>query len=167
MTAQPGHPTRPRITSIARWVGTAVLVLIAALTLWVGWPKSPAIVPDGASEVEVYLIDDDPAVTVPAATGARSGWFGRLSLPCGVTSWYIESAGAAVCAWLDGPKGNITVTGEDGRITVPADSQKALAGWAAEWADGPSPTKRALLLRDGDPVGIVVLATPATAIAAS
>ncbi|GAA1614562.1 hypothetical protein [Actinoplanes couchii] len=166
MNAQAGHPTKPRTTPIALWVLGAVVVLIAAVVLWVGWPRTPVTLPAGDSRVDVYVIDDHEALTYPAATGEKDGWFGRLSLPCGVTMWYVESAGTAMCATLGGPHGKITVTGTDGRLELPADSQAAVARWAAENSDS-DPVTRVLLTQDGDPVAIVTVATPATAVPAT
>ncbi|WP_430781893.1 hypothetical protein [Actinoplanes sp. G11-F43] len=165
MNDQAGNPTKPRSTPIAIWVVTAVIVLVAGVVLWLGWPKKHTVLPSGASEVQVYLIADEPVLTTPAATGLEDRWFGRISFPCGTNARYVESAGTAMCAWLDGPYGKVTVTSGSGGIELGAAARRSITGWVAEAGGDPLPT-RALLVHDGEPVGIVTVADPGTAVAA-
>lgn len=165
MNAQDGHPAKPRTTPITRWVLVSIAVLIAVFALWLAWPKKHTTLPSGASQAQVYFISDDTALISAAATGEQDRWFGRLALPCGVTMWYVESAGTAMCATLGGPYGEVTVTSKSGRMELDAAAQQSIIRWATEEGGDPLPT-RALLVYDGEPVGIVTLATPATAAAA-
>ncbi|MFI1993808.1 hypothetical protein [Actinoplanes sp. NPDC020271] len=160
MSTPTDAPRKSRLSPVLTWGIVAVTVLIMAFVLWLGWPAEAAELPAGTSTVEVHLIED--SITTAAPTGQRSGWFGRLSTPCDFDSWYVESAGTAMCATLDERLGTITVTTTDKRISLPADAQKAITAWAAE-AGGPQPPTRALLVRDGEPVGIVAVATPGSA----
>ncbi|HWS38628.1 MAG TPA: hypothetical protein VN408_38570 [Actinoplanes sp.] len=165
-----GQQARSRTAPILLGSAAAMTVPIAAAALWFGWPQSPTSVPDGTSQVEVYTISDHPALTTPSVIGAEDGWFGRFSFPCGVDAWHVESAGTAVCASLNGPLGTVTVTlRNDGKqIELPADSRQAVTGWITDADDsGSGPATRALLVRDGDPVGIVTVTAPATAVPAS
>ncbi len=159
-TPAEGTPTKSRISPILIWGTASVTVLITALVLWLGWPAQAAQLPEGTTEVQVYLIDDE--LTTPAAVGERDGWFGNLSMPCGTDAWYVQSAGKAMCATLDGPKGTVAVDTRSRRIELPADTQKAITRWAADAGGTPPPT-RALLVRDGEPVGVVAVAGPGTA----
>src|SRR5690349_4452255 len=164
MSVQADIPAKSRFNPIVVWGAAAITVLITALVLWFGWPAEAAALPAGSSKVEIYFLDDE--LTTPAATGERDGWFGRFSMPCDADSWYVESAGTAMCATLDGPKGTVTVEAQGRRIELPADAQQALARWVTADGDTPRPT-RALLVRDGEPVGVVALAGPGTATPAS
>ncbi|WP_430785341.1 hypothetical protein [Actinoplanes sp. G11-F43] len=164
MSERAGHPVRPGSTPILIWTATSVTILIVAAVLWLGWPKSPTVLPDGASRVDVYVIDESPELTTPSVMGADSGWFDRYTFPCGVDAWHVESAGAAICATVGGPYGKVTVIAGDGgkRIDVPADRLTTLRDIAAENGGA----SRILLARDGEPVGIVTLTDPATAVPA-
>ncbi|GIF11386.1 hypothetical protein [Actinoplanes teichomyceticus] len=153
-----------RLSPVLTWGIAAVTVLITAFVLWLGWPAEGAGLPAGASEVEVHFIDDE--LTTPAPTGEKDGWFGSLSTPCDFDSWYVESAGTAVCATLGERMGTVTVNRTGQRIELPADAQKAITAWAAD-AGGTRPPARALLVVDGEPVGIVAVAAPAVATPAS
>ncbi|GGN85033.1 hypothetical protein GCM10010112_64960 [Actinoplanes lobatus] len=149
---------------ITIWGAVAGGTLVTAFVLWLGWPAQAAELPAGATDVQVYLIDDE--LTTPATPGEQDGWFGSFSMPCDFDSWYVESAGAAMCASLDGPKGTVTATREDERIILPAGTQKAITAWAADHGSSQPPT-RALLVLDGEPVGVVAVAAAATAVPAS
>ncbi|BAL93171.1 hypothetical protein AMIS_79510 [Actinoplanes missouriensis 431] len=152
---------KPRFSPTAIWGITSVGVLVTALVLWAGWPAQAAELTPGTAEV--YLIDDE--LTTPAPTGEKSGWFGTLSTPCDFDSWYVESAGTAMCATLDGPKGTVTLGGAGKSIAVATEGQQAITGWVAEAGSGgaKAPT-RALLVRDGDPIGVVAVAEPGTVV---
>ncbi len=163
MSTPTDAPKKFRLSPVLTWGIVAVTVLMTAFVLWLGWPAQAAELPAGTSTVEVHLIDDE--LTTVAPTGQKSGWFGGLSMPCDFDSWYVESAGAAMCATLDERLGTVTVISTGERIELPADAQKAITGWAAE-AGGTRPPTWALLVLDGEPVGIVAVATPGSAIPA-
>ncbi|WP_433825925.1 hypothetical protein ACQP2E_27925 [Actinoplanes sp. CA-015351] len=153
-------PATFRLSPTLIWGTVAVTVLITACVLWLGWPAKAAGLPTGASEVEVHLIEDELTTTAP--TGQKDGWFGGLSAPCDFDSWYVESAGSAICATLGERLGTITVTSSDKRIELPAEAQKSITAWAAE-TGGTKPPTRALLVRDGEPVGVVTVTSPGVA----
>ncbi|MEU4557513.1 hypothetical protein AB0F72_03945 [Actinoplanes sp. NPDC023936] len=161
MSTQADAPAKFRFSPTMIWGMTSVTVLITALVLWIGWPAQAAELSPGTAEV--YLVDDE--LTTPAATGEKDGWFGALSTPCDFDSWYVESAGTAMCATLDGPKGTVTLGGANKRVELSAEGQKAVTGWVAEaGAGGAKPPTRALLVRDGDPIGVVAVADPGTVV---
>jgi hypothetical protein len=160
MSTPADAPAKSRISPVLTWGIVAVTVLITAFVLWLGWPAEAAELPTGTSRVEVQFIDDD--LTTAAPTGETSGWFGGLSTPCDFDSWYVESGGTASCVTLGERVGTITVTRDGNGIALPADAQQAITAWAAA-ADGTQPPKRALLVLDGEPVGIVAVAAPGAA----
>lgn len=163
MSASPETPARFRLSPTMTWGIVAVTVLVTAFVLWLGWPASAAGLPAGTSQVTVHLVDDD--LTTPAPAGEKDGWFGSLSAPCDFDSWYVDSVGTALCATLGEAMGTIMVTRDDDRIVLPAEAQQKVTAWAAA-AGGTRPPTRALLVRDGEPVGIVAVATPGIATAA-
>ncbi|MEU4419083.1 hypothetical protein AB0F81_00505 [Actinoplanes sp. NPDC024001] len=163
MSAPTAASAKFRLSPILTWGITAVTALITAFVLWLGWPAEAAELPTGTSEVEVHFIDDE--LTTPAATGEKDGWFGSLSAPCDFDSWYVESAGTAICATLGERMGTVTVTRTGQRIELPAEARKSITAWAAD-AGGTQPPARALLVRDGEPVGVVAVADPGVAVPA-
>ncbi|WIM96396.1 hypothetical protein ACTOB_008588 [Actinoplanes oblitus] len=152
---------KSRLSPILIWGITAVTGLVAAFVLWLGWPAGAAELPTGTSQVEVQFIEDE--LTTSAPTGQKDGWFGGLSSPCDFDSWYVEYAGKAECVTIGERAGTITVTSTGKRIELPADARKSITAWAVAEAAGTPPPARALLVRDGEPVGIVAVADPATA----
>ncbi|GAA2846051.1 hypothetical protein Acy02nite_47820 [Actinoplanes cyaneus] len=160
MSTPADAPAKFRLSPVLTWGIVAVTGLITAFVLWVGWPAEAAELPVGSSRVEVHFIEDD--LTTPAAPGEKSGWFGGLSTPCDFDSWYVESAGSAMCVTIGERAGTVTVTRDGTGVALPADAQAAITAWAAA-AGGTQPPKRALLMLGGEPVGIVAVAAPGTA----
>ncbi|SDT74757.1 hypothetical protein [Actinoplanes derwentensis] len=159
MSTPADAPAGSRLKSTLVQSTAVVAALITASVLWLGRPAKAVEPPAGPATVKAYLIDDE--LTTPAATGEKDGWFGDLAMPCDFDSWYVEYAGKAICTTVDGPKGAVTITSSDGRTELSADAQQAISGWAAE-PGGTQPPTRALLVLDGEPVGIVAVAGPGT-----